>query len=248
MKTNGNTILITGGATGIGLAIAEKFLNLNNTVIICGRREDRLSDAKKRFPNLNIKQCDVSKPEDREDLHDWISENFKDLNILINNAGIQRPIDFRKGTEDLLRNEDEIDINLKAQIYLSAIFIPDLLNQKDAAIMNVSSGLGFIPIAIFPIYCATKAAIHSFSMSLRHQLRETSIKIFEIIPPTVHDTELKGKPINKTDYSVSASEIADAVIKGIENNEFEIPAGSSKNLVANSKNPALDQMFKNMNH
>jgi uncharacterized oxidoreductase len=199
MKMKNNTVLITGGATGIGFALAETLAKLGNTVIACGRRAERLEEAKRKLPALNVGQYDVSREHDRKTLYAWIEENFKELNILINNAGIQRRIDFTKGMEDLLKNEDEIDINLKAQIHLSAQFVPMLSKRKESAIVNMSSGLGFVPLTVFPIYSATKAAIHSFSLSLRHQLKGTSIKVFEVIPPTVHDTELKGKPIQRAE-------------------------------------------------
>ncbi len=163
MKINGNTILITGGATGIGFALAESLVKLGNEVIICGRREEKLREARERVPTLNIRKCDVSKENERMALYDWISTKFGDFNVLINNAGIQRRVDFKKGMEDLLKNEDEIDINLKAQIYLSAQFIPLLSKRSEAAVVNVSSGLGFVPMAVFPVYSATKAAIHSFT-------------------------------------------------------------------------------------
>jgi uncharacterized oxidoreductase len=247
LKLNGNTILITGGATGIGFSLAEAFMKLGNTVIICGRREDKLNEAKKKLPEINVKSCDVSKEEERKSLYDWIESNFKEINVLVNNAGIQRPIDFRKGMEDVLKNEDEIEINLRSQIYLSARFIPLLSKQEDAAIINISSGLGFAPLAIFPIYCATKAAIHSFSVSLRYQLRETSIRVFEVIPPTIHDTELKGKKMEKNDWSISSSEMTEAVINGLKDDQYEIAAGTSKKLISASKSE-LDQAFKNMNH
>lgn len=240
-------ILITGGATGIGFSLAEAFVKLGNTVIICGRREDKLNEAKERLPGINIKRCDVSREEERKSLYDWIESNFKDLNVLINNAGIQRPIDLRKGMEDILKNEDEIEINLRSQIYLTARFIPLLSRQKDPAIVNISSGLGFAPLAIFPIYCATKAAIHSFSISLRYQLRETPIRVFEVIPPTVYDTELKGRKMEKNEWSISSSEMAEAVINGLKNDQPEISAGTSKNLISASRGE-LDQIFKNMNH
>jgi uncharacterized oxidoreductase len=246
MKMKNNTILITGGATGIGFALAESFVRLGNTVIICGRRADRLEAAKKRLPALNVKQCDVSKESDRKALYAWIEENFKGLNVLVNNAGIQRRVDFTKGAEDLAKKEDEIDINFKAQVYLSAQFVPMLSKQKQAAIVNVSSGLGFVPLTVFPIYSATKAAIHSFTKSLRHQLRGTSIKVFEVIPPTVHDTELKGKPTEKAEWSVSSAEVAEAVVKGIEEDDYEIAVGPSKRWISSSKSE-LDQAFSNIN-
>jgi uncharacterized oxidoreductase len=189
MKTSGNTILITGGATGIGFSLAEAFVRLGNEVIVCGRREDKLEEAKNRLPQIHTRKCDLSKEDERKSLFEWISSDFPTTNILVNNAGIQRMVDLKKGTEELLSGEDEIEINFKAYVNLSAHFIPFLMKQKEGAIVNISSGLGFIPLTITPVYCATKAAIHSFTLSLRHQLRNTSVKVFEIIPPTV-DTEL----------------------------------------------------------
>ena len=247
MITKNNTVLITGGATGIGFALAESFVKLGNKVIVCGRRMDKLEDAKRRLPSLIVRQCDVSKESDRRALYEWVEKEFNDLNVLVNNAGIQRRIDFTKGTEDLLRQEDEIDINFKAQVYVAARFVPLLSRQKEAAIVNVSSGLGFVPLTVFPIYSATKAAIHSFTMSLRCQLRRTSVKVFEVIPPTVHDTELKGKPIEKAEWSVPSSEVAEAVVKGLEGDVLEIAVGPSKRWLSSSKSE-LDQAFGNMNH
>jgi uncharacterized oxidoreductase len=129
MKVIENTILITGGVTGIGFSLTEHFLNAGNKVIICGRRETKLKEAKEKFPNLHFKTCDVSNPDDRKSLFNWISSNFKDFNILINNAGIQKATDLKKGEEEL-KGEDEIDINLKAPIQLSALLIPLLLKKK----------------------------------------------------------------------------------------------------------------------
>lgn len=247
MKTNDNTVLITGGATGIGFAIAESFLKLGNEVIICGRREDRLREAKERLPALNIRKCDVSKESDRKKLFEWVSSSFSGINVLVNNAGIQRPIDLRKGIDALLKTEDEIEINLKAQIYFSAYFIPLFSKRKEAAIVNVSSGLGFVPLAMVPVYSATKAALHSFTMSLRHQLSRTPIKVFEVIPPMVHDTYLHGeKHLPKNEWSSSSAEVAAALMKGFRNDEYEISLGPSKGMIANWRsNP--EQAFRNMN-
>jgi len=247
MQMRKNTILITGGSTGIGFALAESFTRLGNRVIVCGRRAGKLEDAKRRLPALSVKQCDVSKEKDRKALYAWIEEDFKELNVLVNNAGIQRRVDFTKGTDDLLKNEDEIEINLKAQIYLAAQFVPMFSKRREAAIVNVSSGLGFVPLTVFPIYSATKAAIHSFTMSLRHQLRGTSIKVFEVIPPTVYDTELKGKPIGKAEWTVSSSEVAEAVVQGLEKDEYEIAMGPSKRWTSSTRSE-LDRIFGNINH
>ncbi len=248
MKTSGNTVLITGGATGIGFALASMFSNLGNEVMICGRREGKLREAKERLPGISIRKCDISQQADVESLLAWVTSSHPDINVLVNNAGIQRAIDLRKGVEDLMANEDEIMINLKAQIYLSAYFVPVFSRRRsESAIINVSSGLAFVPLARFPVYCATKAAIHSFTVSLRHQLKETPIRVFEVIPPTVHDTELKGRPLPKGDWTVSSDEVADAVIRGLGNNDPEISVGAAKGWLAGSKGD-LDAAFNNMNH
>jgi len=130
MKISGNTILITGGATGTGFSLAETFVKAENEVIICGRTEAKLEEARKNLPQIHTILCDVSKEEDRKLLYDQTRSNFKSINILINNAGIQRMIDFKKGTEELFDGEDEIEINLKAYVHLSAYFIPLFLERK----------------------------------------------------------------------------------------------------------------------
>lgn len=169
MNTSGNTVLITGGATGIGLALAEALVARGNEVLVCGRRRERLKTAKTRVPQLHVRVCDITKQRSRLDLLDWISVRYKTLNVLVNNAGIQRCIDFRKGPRDLALADEEIAANLSAPIYLSAMLIPHLVRQKQAAIVNISSGLGFTPLAAVPVYSATKAAVHSLSLTMRHR-------------------------------------------------------------------------------
>ena len=248
MKTKGNTILITGGATGIGQALAETLVNAGNTVIICGRREAKLKEAKDKLPQIRTKVCDVSKEKEREALFVWVKENYPDLNVLINNAGIQRIINLKKGTKELFNGENEIETNFIAPIYLSAYFIPWFLKKKEAVIINVSSGLGFVPIAVMPVYCATKAAVHSFTTSLRHQLKDTSIKVFEIVPPAV-DTELgKGTTSDESqEYrGMPPSVVAEATIIALAKNEYEIIVGEAKGLVEGARtNP--EQTFQNLN-
>jgi len=247
MKISGNTILITGGATGIGYELAKQFLEAGNEVIICGRREIRLLEAKKNLPELHIKVCDVADENDRKKLFNWISDNFSDLNVLINNAGIQRDIDFTKGTEDLLSGEDEIKINLEAPIFLSALFIPFLKGKEGAAIINVSSGLAFTPLARVPIYCATKAALHSFCITLRYQLRNMGIDVSEVIPPIV-DTELNQEGREKIGFvaELKPDEFVSAVIKDLENDKFEIGYQMSE-MGRKSSREELDAVFQRMN-
>ena len=247
MKTEGNSVLITGGATGIGYALARKFAELGNRVAVCGRREDKLDEAKAKLPGISTIRCDISKEEDRGALFSKVGKGPGSINILVNNAGIQRRIDLRKGLVDLLKNDDEIEINFRSQVYVTAMFMPVLLGQKEAAIVNVSSGLGFVPMAVFPIYSATKAAMHSFSVSLRHQLRDTNVRVFEAVPPTVHDTGLKGKELEKSDWSVSSKEMAQAIVKGMEEDRYEIGAGPSIKWMA-APRAEQDEIFRNINH
>ena len=244
MKTDGNTVLITGGATGIGFSLAEAFVEKGNEVIICGRREFKLNEAKDKLPQIHIMTCDITKVNDRFDLYYNLKSNFKDINILVNNAGIGRMVDLKKGESDL--REDEIYTNLIAPIHLSTHFIPDLLRHEESAIINVSSGLAFVPIAAMPIYCATKAAMHSFSISLRHQLRDTEIKVFEVIPPIV-DTEFHKEARDELkNRSISPSIVAEETLRALEKDEYEIPIGMSKNLRTVDINN-FDQIFQGIN-
>src|SRR4030042_571245 len=249
MKIKDNTVLITGGATGIGFSLAEALIKNGNKVIICGRRPNRLEEAKRKLSQIHVRICDVSKETERKALFNWVKDNFKDFNILINNAGIQRMVDFTRGVRDLTDGENEIETNLAAPIYLSAYFIPLLMKQKEAAIINVSSGLAFVPIASMPVYCATKAAVHSFTMSLRHQLKDTSVKVFEIVPPTV-DTDLGKGSIEEEEEAwnrgIPPAEVAKAAIISLEKDEYEIVVGEAQGLVAGSRKDPEGE-FKSLN-
>jgi uncharacterized oxidoreductase len=247
MNVSGSTILITGGATGIGLALAAAFDKRGNTVIVCGRREEKLKQAAERLPRIRTIRCDVAEEAERRRLFEQVTTDHPELNILVNNAGIQRMIDFRKGPEDLASGENEIRINLEAPVFLSALFAAKLMKMRQSAIVNVSSGLAFAPLSIMPVYCATKAAIHSFSMSLRRQLAPAGVKVFEIIPPTV-DTELdrgaRGRR-GQTDRGIRPEEVAEAAVAGISADTFEIAVGQAQGLIAGSRadpNALFDRM------
>lgn len=231
MKTTGNTILITGGTSGIGKGFAEEFVQRDNEVIICGRREDRLQQVQDNYPDIITTLCDISILEEREALYEWVTESFPDLNILINNAGIQLPVDMTKEV-DIRKVREEIEINLTAPIHMSSLFAQHLAGKSEAAVINISSGLAFVPLAFMPVYCATKAAIHSVTMSLRHQLRDTSVKVFEIIPPSV-DSELgyqRRSDPNQTHGGMPVKEFIDQAMSAIENDKFEEAVSEAKNL------------------
>lgn len=231
MKISGNTVLITGGGSGIGLALAEKLLERKNKVIICGRRKGPLKAAQTRMRAIHFRVCDISKARSRQTLVDWVLSEFKQLNVLVNNAGIQRQVDLLKGTRDLPQADDEIATNLIAPIHLSAQLLPHLKRKKSAAIINISSGLAFTPIAGVPVYCATKAALHSWSLSLRHQLRHTSVRIFEVAPPMVA-TELSGKRLrgNDSDDVMSPQAVAGGILRAIGRNQYETALGAAAHL------------------
>lgn len=246
MTLTGNTILITGGATGIGLDLAKEFLKRGNQVLVCGRREEKLAEAKAQAPGLQTRICDIANADERKALAEWAIANG--VNILINNAGMQREIDFTRGLTALTEGDDEIAINFSGTVYLTAILTPHLIKQGNAAILNVSSGLGFIPLTMMPIYCATKAAIHSFTISLRHQLAPTGVKVMEIIPPTV-DTELdRGARAKRgqTDRGITVEQLTDEVMKGLEEDRPEIAIGMAANLIAGSK-ANFEAIFQRMN-
>ncbi len=248
MKMTGNTILITGGATGIGLAMAELFLKEGNQVLICGRRKENLLVAQSKFPQIHYQVCDLANAGERQRMYKWAVSNFPELNILVNNAGIQRQIDFTKGTLDLMNGDDEILINFSAPVQLTALFVPHLMKLKEAAIVNITSGLGFVPLTIIPVYCATKAAIHSFSWSLRYQLRKTSVKVFEVIPPTV-DTDLDrgARERRKQEYrGIPATEVAEATLAGLGKDEFEITVGQAQGLRGGTREES-ELIFQRMN-
>lgn len=189
MKLEQNTILITGGATGIGLALAKRLAEANR-VIICGRSASALRHAKSEVPALITKSCDLTDKASRRAMVKWIQAEHPTLNVLINNAGTQARRDFTTDPE-MSTLEQEIAINLTAPISLIAELLPLLRQQTDACVINVTSGLAFSPMADVPVYCATKAALHSFTLSLRHQLKSTGVQVIELAPPIV-DTGLGG--------------------------------------------------------
>jgi uncharacterized oxidoreductase len=242
MDLTSNTVLITGGASGIGFALAERFLAAGSEVILCGRREEKLREAQEQHPEMRTRVCDVAGAADRVSLFNWATGEFPRLNVLVNNAGIQRRFQLAQ-PEDWERTHEEIAINLEAPVHLSALFIPHLLQQERPAIVNVTSGLSFVPMASAPVYSATKAALHSFTLSLRHQLAATPIQVIEIIPPAVN-TDLGGAGLHT--FGVPVDELADAVTAGLQKGELEVAYGFAQQSSRASR-AELDEIFKRMN-
>ena len=192
MRTTGNTILITGGGSGIGRGLAEAFHALGNHVIISGRRRQTLDETTTANPGMSCVTLDIEDPSNVRALAADLAVRHPALNVLINNAGIMRVEDLQSQPEDLADAESIIATNLLGPIRLTAALLPLLQKHPYSAIMNVSSGLAFVPMSRTPTYCATKAAIHSYTQSLRHQLRGSRIEVLELIPPYVATHLLDG--------------------------------------------------------
>lgn len=232
MKLDGNTILITGGASGIGFELAKELEKRGNTVIITGRDQAKLRRAKEPLPRLHTIQSDVSRVEDIEALYKKVVADFPKLNMLINNAGVMKRINLHKEEGTLEDLTNEIDINLKGPVRMVRRFLTHLKKMPAAAIINISSGLAFVPLPISPVYCATKAALHSFSLSLRAQLKNTNVKVFEIAPPATQTDllgafaaeDMKGVPIMKVDELIRQS------LAGLASDRLEIRPGQSNQL------------------
>jgi uncharacterized oxidoreductase len=191
MNLTGNTILITGGGSGIGRGLAQELHALGNQVVIAGRRRQALEETTAANPGMKSLTLDIEDPAAIRAFAAQVAAEFPALNVLINNAGIMRPEDLLE-QKDLADAEATVTTNLLGPIRLTAALLPHLRKQPRAAIVNVSSGLAFLPLALTPTYCATKAAIHSYTESLRYQLRGTPIEVLELVPPYVQTYLMNG--------------------------------------------------------
>jgi len=191
MQMTGNTILITGGGSGIGRALAEAFHRLGNQVIIAGRRKEALEEAVAANPGMQAAVLDLQDAVEIGKFGSRMASQFPALNVVIHNAGIMKPENLKEGQGDAAAVEATVATNLLAPMRLTAALLPLLRKQNRATVMTVSSGLAFLPLAITPTYCATKAAIHSYSQTLRFQLKDTVVEVLELVPPYVQ-TELMG--------------------------------------------------------
>jgi len=239
MKISGNKILITGGATGIGRGLTERFINEGNTVIVCGRRESALIEISHEFPSVITWKCDLSFADEREDLFKWITARHNDLNVLINNAGIQQWMNVADN-DFFERAKDEIVTNVEAPIHLTSLFVH--LKTLDT-IINVTSGLSFVPLAKAPVYSATKAFFHSFTLSLRQQLKSKSIEVIELIPPALN-TDLGGKGLH--DYAPPVSDFIDAIFEQLKQGKTELSYGFSEAMTKAGPED-LQKAFERMN-
>lgn len=223
MKITGNTVLITGGGSGIGLALARRLILNDNTVIVCGRDRAKLDAARSDLPTLITLQCDVADADSRRALVAELAERFPGLNVLVNNAGLLHVSDLT-GPTLVQELEAEVATNLVGPVALANLLLPALQRQPAAAIVNITTGYVFLPSAQVASYSATKAALHVMTRALRFQLRSTSIRVVEVMPPAV-DTAMASHYAGR---KASPASIADRILKGLVRNEDEIVIGISR--------------------
>ena len=239
MKLKNNKILITGGASGIGLGLSKRFLKEGNTVIVCGRRQDVLDEFSGKYPGTITRKCDLEQSDDRTALYKWISEEHSDLNVLVNNAGVQNWMSINdEGFMDRARKE--LAINIEAPVHLCSLFtnLPSL-----DTIMNVTSGLAFVPFTKVPVYSATKAFFRSFTLSLRYMLQGRNIEVIEIIPPALK-TDLGGPGLH--DHAPDVNIYIDAIFEQLEQGKNELSFGFSQSLL-NASPDELKEAFARLN-
>jgi uncharacterized oxidoreductase len=236
-------VLITGGSDGIGLGLATRFLAAGSSVLVTGRTKAKLDKASQDHPGLITFQNDISKPDQREKLAKYVLNHFSNINIIINNAGIQRPVPLAQDNSPWSESQNEIDTLVSAPVHLNHLLIPLLLKKNQPSlIVNVSSGLVFIPPVFAPLYGACKAAIHSYTISLRESLKNTTVKVVELIPPAVQTNiggpHPSGAPLNDFCDSVFPRILAPGAV--------EVGYDFTESLTKEYTKAQLDSLFQNL--
>lgn len=232
MELAGHKILITGGSSGIGLGLAHAFIESGNTVAICGRSEQKLAEAKHVLGAVETLRCDLAKPADVAALPRQAVETLGGLTILVNNAGVQKNYVFGEAAPADVAHDAawEIEVNLTSLVALTGACLPILQEAPTAAIVNVSSALAITPKKSAPVYCATKAGVHSFTQALRYQLEDTQpqMKVFELMPPLVDTPMTAGR--HRGD--LTPEDVAADTLNAMARDRLEIQVGKTKLLSA----------------
>lgn len=240
MKTTGNTVLITGGSAGIGLAMARAFAANNNQVIITGRNEARLKAAAAELKNVTAIPCDVNSEADVQRLTERVQQDFPGLNILINNAGMAFAYTLSASASAAEKAKEEMLTNYFAVIHLTEKLLPVLQKAEAAAVVNVSSIVAFVPSYGIPTYSGSKAALHSYTQSLRVTLSQTGVRVFELMPPLVNtefSREIGGE------RGIPASDVADALLEALEKGEYEIHVGQTADIYQLSRSAPAEALL-----
>jgi uncharacterized oxidoreductase len=246
MKITGNTILITGGGSGIGRGLAEAFHAKGNHVVIAGRRKNLLDETVAANPGMKAAVLDIENSETIRTFAEKLKKDFPALNVVIHNAGIMKLESLKDST--VADAEAMVTTNLLGPVRLNAALLPFLLKQPNPVIMTVSSGLAFVPLAMTPTYCATKAATHSYTQSMRYQLKDTKAQVLELIPPYVQ-TELMGPRMASDPNAMPLKEFISETMSILENspNATEICVERVKALRSAEASGQYDAFFKNFN-
>ncbi|GAB3922864.1 oxidoreductase [Microlunatus endophyticus] len=230
MDLSNDVILITGGTSGIGLEMAKQLAALGNTVIVTGRDEDRLSQFRQSHPGLSAYPVEVTDLASVETLYRQLVSDFPDLNVVINNAGLMQSIDFQSFAP--AKVADEVAVNLAGPILVTQVFLPHLLKQSEAAVLNVTSGIAYFAFDKAPIYSASKLGLHSYTQTLRKQLAGTSVKVFELAPPRTTKPMFSGSEEDNRQVDripkMPIDQVVSTMISGIRRNRYEILPGMSK--------------------
>jgi uncharacterized oxidoreductase len=238
MELQNNTILITGGTSGLGLEFAKELMKSGNTVIVTGRDQAKLTSVSKALPGLHTFKSDVSNPSDIADLYEKVTAQFPKLNVLINNAGEMRRLSLHNTDIDLLDITREVETNLMGPIRMVQAFLPQLKKMESAAVLNVTSGLALIPYPISPIYGATKAGLRSYTKSLRVQMKNTKIKVFELVAPAAK-TPLNDKFENMEGFDpkqlMEPEKMVDITLKAMKKDSYQIYPGVARILLIMSR-------------
>lgn len=232
MKLKNNTILITGGSSGIGLELSRVLLEMGNKVIICGSTAEKLDAAKKKLPRLITYRCDLSDPRQCTDFAETVAKNHPDLNILCNNAAIVNTIDFLSDPAAMELAEKEFQTNLVAPLRLIRLLYDTIRTRENSAIINITTGLIYAPRVIYPFYNASKAALHSFTQTLRIRLKEEKTAVVEVMFPAVDSPWHKGTPPK---IAMPANLAVREMIRGLEKGKTEIKVKTVKLLYAISR-------------
>lgn len=227
MKISGNTVLITGGGSGIGLALAGAMLAHGNTVVIAGRDPEKLAAAAERYPALHTFRTDITREEDLQQLVKHLREHFPRLNMLVNNAGAACITDIRTDAAAYDKMQLEAATNYLAPVRLTQLLLAELERNKPSAIINITTIAVQLPISIMPGYSASKAALSSFTRSLRLQLAEPAIRVFEVLPPPVDTDMVKMFHIGKLD----PARLAEAMLTGLAKDRLVMPIGTARPLL-----------------
>jgi uncharacterized oxidoreductase len=229
MKLENRTVVVTGGSSGIGLAVARALAGRGCRTVLCGRDPDALSRAAAEVPHSVAVRADLSTPEGRQHLVSVVRSEYAEASILVNCAGIMR--DDRMSPEDLDGAREQAEVNLLAPVELTLCLLDHLGRDADGAVVNITSGVAYVPIGRTAVYSATKAALHSFTLSLRGRVRDRGVRVFELVPTAVDTPMMSGIETPK----ISADEVARALLTGMESDREEIRVGQASLLVAMSR-------------